>query len=60
MRTLRHPYVLSWIDGEETESKLTVVTEFVRPLSHVLNEIEDWTDVERNLVSWGIYQVAVR
>jgi hypothetical protein len=36
------------------------VCEHVRPLSHVLNEIIDWTDVDRNLISWGIYQVAVR
>lgn len=59
MRTFRHPYILSWLEGQETEAKLTIVTESVRPLSHVLNEIEEWTDVERNLVSWGLYQVAV-
>ena len=60
MRTFRHPYILSWLEGQESETKLTIVTEAVRPLSHVLNEIEEWTDVERNLVSWGLYQVAVR
>ena len=60
MRTLRHPYVLAWLDGQESESKLTVVTDYVRPLSEVLREIEQWTDVERNLVSWGVFQVAVR
>lgn len=60
MRTLRHPYVLSWLEGQETESKLTIVTDYVRPLSDVLREIEQWSDVDRNLVSWGIYQVAVR
>lgn len=49
----------SWIDGEETSDRLVVVTEAVRPLAEVLVEIGDnWSDTDRNLVAWGLYQVA--
>mmetsp|Transcript_3263 Transcript_3263/g.5239 ORF Transcript_3263/g.5239 Transcript_3263/m.5239 type:complete len:709 (+) Transcript_3263:49-2175(+) len=59
MKTLRHPYVLSWIDGHESDDKLTIITECVKPLSQVIDEIGDeWTDTDRNLVAWGCYQVA--
>lgn len=37
-----------------------IVTEPVRPLWLVIDEIEHWSDTERNLVAWGCYQVAVR
>lgn len=35
------------------------MTEAVRPLAEVLVEIGDeWSDTDRNLVAWGLYQVA--
>ncbi|XP_077588880.1 N-terminal kinase-like protein isoform X1 [Stigmatopora nigra] len=52
MKTLRHPNILAYVDGLETEKSLYLVTEPVTPLSTHLkgnpSELE---------VSWGLHQI---
>ncbi|XP_061756157.1 N-terminal kinase-like protein [Nerophis ophidion] len=52
MKTLRHPNILAYVDGLETEKSLYLVTEPVTPLAiHLKNgpgELE---------VSWGLHQI---
>ncbi|CAG8840413.1 33805_t:CDS:2, partial [Racocetra persica] len=51
-RTIRHPDLLRYVDGVETDSNIYIVTESVTPLSTQLNARSD-----DNLVSWGLYKV---
>ncbi|XP_061644636.1 N-terminal kinase-like protein [Phyllopteryx taeniolatus] len=52
MKTLRHPNILAYVDGLETEKSLYLVTEHVTPLAIHLkggpSELE---------VSWGLHQI---
>uniref|UniRef100_A0A7M5UK70 N-terminal kinase-like protein n=2 Tax=Clytia hemisphaerica TaxID=252671 RepID=A0A7M5UK70_9CNID len=56
LKTLRHPNIIKYLDGFESEELVYVVTEKVRPLIHVLQD-EDDKDKNANLISWGIYQI---
>ncbi|CAG8774676.1 5058_t:CDS:2, partial [Racocetra fulgida] len=47
-RTIRHPDLLRYVDGVETDSNIYIVTENVTPLSTQLN-----TRSDDNLVSWA-------
>ncbi|CAO3654580.1 unnamed protein product [Mucor fragilis] len=53
IRTMRHPDVLRYLDGIETEQSIMFVTDPVEPLSSQLNQ-----DPDKNLVLWGLYKVA--
>ncbi|KAG1114379.1 hypothetical protein G6F42_014199 [Rhizopus arrhizus] len=53
IRTMRHPDVLRYLDGIETEQSIMFVTDPVEPLSNQLNQ-----DPDKNLVLWGLYKVA--
>ena len=61
LRTIRHPDVLKFLDGVETDTTVHIMTERVRPLSTALQEAsvksareqEDW-------VLWGLHRVSVR
>mmetsp|Transcript_10613 Transcript_10613/g.10688 ORF Transcript_10613/g.10688 Transcript_10613/m.10688 type:complete len:926 (+) Transcript_10613:164-2941(+) len=48
LRTLRHPYVLSFIDGVELEDSIMVVTEDVIPLEVWINEHESLLNTASN------------
>ncbi|KAL7315800.1 Nuclear aminoacylation-dependent tRNA export pathway component [Mucor circinelloides] len=50
---MRHPDVLRYLDGVETEQSIMFVTDPVEPLSNQLNQ-----DPDKNLVLWGLYKVA--
>lgn len=56
IKTLRHPNIVSFLDGVETEKVIYFATEAIVPLESYLNE----NDENRNLmaISWGIHQVA--
>ncbi|CAG8444939.1 2855_t:CDS:10 [Dentiscutata heterogama] len=51
-RTIRHPDLLRYVDGVETDSNIYIVTENVTPLITQINVRPD-----DNLVSWGLYKV---
>ncbi|TRY54697.1 hypothetical protein DNTS_031232 [Danionella cerebrum] len=56
-KTLRHPNILSYVDGLETEKSLYIVTEPVTPLAAYLKlqtEKGAASDLE---VSWGLHQI---
>lgn len=53
IRTMRHPDVLRYLDGIETEQSIMFVTDPIEPLSNQLNQ-----DPDKNLVLWGLYKVA--
>lgn len=58
MRTLRHPNILPYIDGLETERVIYIVTEPVIPLSTYLTDYEGEGSKNELAISWGIHQVA--
>lgn len=55
LKTLRHPNILRYIDGFESETVIYLVTELVRPLDVQLKEGES-CDV---VISWGLHQITV-
>ncbi|XP_076877482.1 N-terminal kinase-like protein [Brachyhypopomus gauderio] len=57
MKTLRHPNILSYVDGLETEKSLYLVTEPVTPLAaHLKAQAEKGVSGELE-VSWGLHQI---
>ncbi|XP_077387381.1 N-terminal kinase-like protein isoform X2 [Festucalex cinctus] len=52
MKTLRHPNILAYVDGLETEKSLYVVTEPVTPLATHLKGAPSELEV-----SWGLHQI---
>ncbi|KAI9243995.1 armadillo-type protein [Phascolomyces articulosus] len=53
IRTMRHPDLLRYIDGAETDQAIMFVTDPIEPLSNQLNQ-----DPDPNLTLWGLYKVA--
>ncbi|KAM6435361.1 N-terminal kinase-like protein [Liasis olivaceus] len=58
LKTLRHPNILSYIDGLETEKSLHVVTEPVVPLPAYLESRGDGKGLSDPEISWGLHQIA--
>ncbi|XP_071948081.1 N-terminal kinase-like protein isoform X3 [Antedon mediterranea] len=54
LKTLRHPNILQYIDGLETETMIYVVTEAVCPLEKYLKNAEKANEL---VISWGLHQV---
>ncbi|XP_048733634.2 N-terminal kinase-like protein isoform X2 [Ostrea edulis] len=56
IKTLRHPNIVCFLDGVETDKVIYFATEAVVPLENYLNDSNE----NRNLmaISWGIHQVA--
>ncbi|KAF9320717.1 hypothetical protein BG003_005168 [Podila horticola] len=52
-RTIRHPDLIKYIDGVETESYIYIVTDAVTPLHDHLR-----SNLDPNLIRWGLYKVA--
>ncbi|KAI9247622.1 armadillo-type protein [Sporodiniella umbellata] len=50
---MRHPDMLRYLDGVETEQSIMFVTDPVEPLSNQLNQ-----DPNKNLITWGLYKIA--
>ncbi|XP_041653261.1 N-terminal kinase-like protein [Cheilinus undulatus] len=57
MKTLRHPNILAYVDGLETEKSLYLVTEQVTPLSVYLKAQADKGGAGELEVSWGLHQI---
>ncbi|KAG0316507.1 hypothetical protein BGZ99_006856 [Dissophora globulifera] len=52
-RTIRHPDLIKYIDGIETDAHIYIVTDAVTPLQdHLRNNLDP------NLIRWGLYKVA--
>ena len=61
LRTIRHPDVLKFLDGVETETTVHIMTERVRPLSVALQDAGSKTAQEReDWILWGLHRVSVR
>lgn len=61
LRTIRHPDVLKFLDGVETETTVHIMTERVRPLSVALQDASSKTAQEReDWILWGLHRVSVR
>lgn len=57
MKTLRHPNILAYVDGLETEKSLYLVTEPVTPLDvHLKAQTEKVGSGELE-ISWGLHQI---
>ncbi|RKO89272.1 armadillo-type protein, partial [Blyttiomyces helicus] len=52
-RTIRHPDMLRFIEGAETDSQIIIGTEPVEPLDVQLRDASD-----PNIISWGLYKIA--
>ncbi|KAJ3218959.1 hypothetical protein HDU67_003323 [Dinochytrium kinnereticum] len=52
-KTLRHPDLLKFIDGGETDAQIVIGTEPVKPLRTQLND-----EVNPNFIAWGLYKTA--
>ncbi|XP_066575055.1 N-terminal kinase-like protein [Amia ocellicauda] len=57
MKTLRHPNILAFADGLETDKSLYVVTEPVTPLSAHLKAQAEAGGAKELEVSWGLHQI---
>ncbi|XP_060108608.1 N-terminal kinase-like protein isoform X2 [Heteronotia binoei] len=57
LKTLRHPNILSYIDGLETEKCLHVVTEPVVPLRAYLESRGEGNGLSELEISWGLHQI---
>uniref|UniRef100_A0A8C7NUT7 N-terminal kinase-like protein n=1 Tax=Oncorhynchus mykiss TaxID=8022 RepID=A0A8C7NUT7_ONCMY len=57
MKTLRHPNILAYVDGLETEKSLYLVTEQVTPLAAHLKAQSDRGGSGDLEMSWGLHQI---
>lgn len=62
LKTLRHPSIVTFIDAIETDTKITLVTERVVPLSVHLSELDEKGirgAPRDHYIAWGIFQVSI-
>nr|XP_031304268.1 N-terminal kinase-like protein isoform X4 [Camelus dromedarius] len=57
LKTLRHPNILAYIDGLETDKCLHVVTEAVTPLGIYLKARAEAGGLKELELSWGLHQI---
>ncbi|XP_029467475.1 N-terminal kinase-like protein isoform X2 [Rhinatrema bivittatum] len=57
LKTLRHPNILTYVDGLETDKCLYIVTEPVMPLGTHLKSKADSGGLNELEVSWGLHQI---
>nr|XP_033811582.1 N-terminal kinase-like protein [Geotrypetes seraphini] len=57
LKTLRHPNVLSFVDGLETDKCLYIVTEPVMPLDVHLKSKAESGSLNGEEISWGLHQI---
>lgn len=56
---MRHPNILLFQDGVDSDKAVFIVSERVQPLSSYLEESKDNESQKENEISWGLYQIAV-
>ncbi|KAM9220936.1 N-terminal kinase-like protein isoform 7-T7 [Dugong dugon] len=57
LKTLRHPNILAYIDGLETDKCLHIVTEAVTPLGMYLKAQVEAGGLKELELSWGLHQI---
>ncbi|XP_060081626.1 N-terminal kinase-like protein isoform X2 [Ylistrum balloti] len=57
IKTLRHPNILTFLDGIETEKVIYFATEPVVPLETYLKDNESYGDQNSLAISWGLHQI---
>ncbi|XP_042637447.1 N-terminal kinase-like protein [Orycteropus afer afer] len=57
LKTLRHPNILAYIDGLETDKCLHIVTEAVTPLGVYLKAQVEAGGLKELELSWGLHQI---
>ncbi|XP_020823730.1 N-terminal kinase-like protein isoform X2 [Phascolarctos cinereus] len=57
LKTLRHPNILAYLDGLETDKCLHVVTEPVTPLGNYLKLKAETGGLSELEISWGLHQI---
>ncbi|XP_018409826.1 PREDICTED: N-terminal kinase-like protein [Nanorana parkeri] len=57
IKTLRHPNILSYVDGLETDKCLYVVTEPVTTLGTYMKSRSDAGGISELEISWGLHQI---
>ncbi|XP_053305391.1 N-terminal kinase-like protein [Spea bombifrons] len=57
IKTLRHPNILSYVDGLETDKCVYVVTEPVTPLATYMKSRSDIGGLSELEISWGLHQI---
>uniref|UniRef100_G3UN84 N-terminal kinase-like protein n=1 Tax=Loxodonta africana TaxID=9785 RepID=G3UN84_LOXAF len=57
LKTLRHPNILAYIDGLETDKCLHIVTEAVTPLGMYLKARVEAGGLKELELSWGLHQI---
>lgn len=55
MRVLKHPSVLGFVDGLESETQISIITERVTPLYATFSKLKEFPKA----ISWGIHQISV-
>ncbi|ELT98079.1 hypothetical protein CAPTEDRAFT_223847 [Capitella teleta] len=58
IKTLRHPNILPYIDGLESDKVLYLATEPVQPLETYLKNNKDNSQQNELAISWGLHQMA--
>ncbi|GAB1599861.1 N-terminal kinase-like protein [Argonauta hians] len=58
LKTLRHPNILSYLDGLETDRIIYIVTESVVPLCSHISDDDKNGGCNELAISWGLHQVA--
>ena len=59
MKMLRHPNILMFQDGLETDKSVFIVSERVQTLYSYLNESKENASQKENEIAWGLHQIAV-
>ncbi|XP_044126716.1 N-terminal kinase-like protein [Bufo gargarizans] len=57
IKTLRHPNILAYVDGLETDKSLYIVTEPVTSLGTYMKSRADTGGVSELEISWGLHQI---
>ncbi|XP_013417259.1 N-terminal kinase-like protein isoform X2 [Lingula anatina] len=58
IKTLRHPNILTFMDGIETDKVIYVVTEHIVPLETYLRENTGDNSQNNLAIAWGLHQIA--
>ncbi|KAJ8308508.1 hypothetical protein KUTeg_013382 [Tegillarca granosa] len=57
IKTLRHPNILTFVDGVETDKVIYIATEPVVPLENYLQENQSLGNQNELAISWGLHQI---
>ena len=60
LRTLRHPNILRFIDGHETDTAVYIITEPVEPLTARIGPEGERPGSGEEWKVWGLSRIAVR